>query len=494
VTSETIMNAPGQVDRPHQVEAGAGEGIAASGGPWAAVGPDLVQAYGMQREICLRATLDADGNPRVAPLDPVGATLRVTGPLSLPHLCQAIELVAARAEVLRGRLRRGADGFVLVREPGRPEVPVITVDLRGRALTDQQNRMAYLFRHSTDLLFDMQDGPPGLIVVAILDDQDHVLYARFDHAHVDQQAMHAWLRRVGRTYGRLVDGDDPTEELAAWHAADFFSYAGGIEADSAGRRAADEFWRPAVRDSQCEFALPGRSWRPWQERRSTENLSWDMPEADARALTEARRTTGASQMFLYIAALSVVIAGATGTEFVPMTYHRHGVENAEPLIGPLWDTFITIAQPDPADTLAPWVTDFATVNAQVPSMRGLALVDFASLDKVMELRRFTINVLLPGRPLFLGKLRAVPYTPVAGMRDPIAAAKKIKNNVGIRLFALGAGKFRATLNYDPDDFADRERIFTAACHVVRRVVERPGMSLAEARAEALSVLRDEPVR
>lgn len=455
---------------------------------------ESVQAYGMQREICLRAGLDADGNPREAPLDPVGATFRITGPFSLPRLAHAIELVTERADVLRGRLCRTGAGFAFVKEAGPPEIPVVTVDLRGRPAHDQQRRMAYLFLRSTDLLHDMQDGSPGLFVCAVLADDDHVVYARFSHTYFDQQAMYAFLRRLGRVYARLADGDDPAPELAAWQAADFFRYARQAEADVAGRRVAEEFWRPLVRDSVCELPLPDRSWRPWRERRSTGRLSWVMPEEDVRALGEARRVTGASQMLVLLGALSVVLAGATRTDFVPLTYNRHGQENTEPLIGPLWDTLITVP-PGPSDAgLAGWVTAFAAANTAVPPMRGLALVDFASLDKVMELRRFNVNVLLPGRPLFFGRQRARPYVPTDGVSDPIASIKKVPTNVGIRLFALGSGRFRATGHYDPDDFADRERIFTALCHVLRRVVNRPRMSVDQARSEALRVLRGERVR
>jgi hypothetical protein len=215
-----------------------------------------------------------------------------------------------------------------------------------------------------------------------------------------------------------------------------------------------------------------------------------MPVADAQAMAEASRVTGASRMWLFLAAMTIVLAGATGAGFVPLSYARHGRPAAPSPIGPLWETCLTYTPDGVSERLAQWVAEFAAVNAQAPSMQGLALVDFASLDTVMELRRFTVNVRLPERPLHFGDLGVTPFDLSGVPRVAVSAARGVKSNLGIRLYPVARGHITATMHYDPDDYAGRERIFTAVCHVVRRIVTDPGMSREQAGVEALAVLQD----
>jgi hypothetical protein len=269
----------------------------------------------------------------------------------------------------------------------------------------------------------------------------------------------------------------------------FFPFARDAETDADGRGRAERFWRPVARDSPHLQSILGRPVRSWRQRRSTGNLSWDMPAADLRAMNEARRVTGASQIWLFLAAMSVVLAGVTGTGFVPITYLRHGRAAARTPIGPLWETCITVPPDDADGGLASWISGFAAVNTAAPPMCGLALVDFAPLDTVMELRRFTVTVRLPMRSLAFGAARASAFDPP--VPPPVAGDHAaVKHNFGIRLYPDG-GRMALRLNFDPDEYRGEERIFTAVRHVLRAVLRDPAVPLGRVQAESARILVDE---
>lgn len=460
------------------------------GGPAA---QPVVQAYGMQREICARAGLDSDGFPRRSPFDPVTAALRLSGPLSPDRLTEAITMVTAEVDVLRGRLRPGTDGYVFAAQPDAPGIPVSTVDLGGTPAKHQRHRLGHPWQHAVDLVADMRDGPAGAFVLARIGAEEHILLAAFDHGRIDQNGIQTLLSRIGAVYGLLAAGDPAGAESAARSPAAFFPYARTVQADADGRRSAELFWGPVVRDSPSRLTLPGRTWRSWRKRRSTEHLTWAMPAVDVRALHEARRVLGTSQLWLFLALLSVVLSGGTGAAFVPVTYLRPGRDTARPPIGPLWETCVTVAPGASDGRLASWITGFAAANTAAPALRGLALVDFAPLDVIMELRRFTVNVRLPERPLHFGDVRVSVLEPdrVPGLARPVA--RGTKHNLGIKLVP-DPGRITLSLNYDPEDYAGEERLFTAVCQLARQLLADPSLPLDRARATALRVLAGGPSR
>ena len=440
-----------------------------------------VDAWGMQREMCLRAGPDNDGNPRRPPFDPVLAAFRIKGALSAAHLVTAAGLMVDRTDVLHARLRRSAGRFVSTPETGAAGVPIVTADLTGQAPPDQRRRLQHLIGGLRSGLNDMQDGPLGTIVLVRTDDHEHILCAMFDHSVMDLYAVSSWLRRLGRVYGRLAAGDVPGAEVAARPDIDFLPYVREQLADTGERAAAEQFWRSAA-GTGVPLEMPGGRWRPWREMRSGNHLTHEFPAADVRALARVCQVTGGSRPYVFLGAFSLVLAGAAGTEFAPVTYVRHGHEAGEPApTGPLYESVITCAPRPPGGPAASWLADFVAVNLAAPHMRGWALVDFGGLDSTMELRRYMINTPFPSGKLRLGELRAERVPP-----DEVlpAGPPSVRHNNGIRLFAWSWDRLLAVLQHDPRDLPDGVALLAATGAVLRAVAERPATPVADVMAMA----------
>ncbi|MFV2104390.1 condensation domain-containing protein [Micromonospora sp. LOL_024] len=449
--------------------------------------PSYIEAFGMQREICLRAVHDDGGNPARTPLEPTLAGFRLYGELSLPVLESTLDMVLEQLDVLRGRLRRLGDRFVFVTEAGGCGVPLVRADLRGCDPERLPERLAGILHHARGFVEDQQNGPPGTILLVRVDDGEHLFCAFFDHALIDQSSVLAIMRRIGQVYAHLVAGDEPAaRDLVAGHQG-FVPFARAVEADTQARASAAEFWRPRVAGAERRVAMPHCAWRPWRERDADRLISWDFAPDDLDAIIRARRATGAPTMYLLLAAISVAVSGGSGADFIPVTYHRHGRAGAglHPL-GPLWETLVTYPPQRNPDRLGRWVAEFSSDNLDAPSMGGLALVDFADLDTVMELRRFTLNVRLPRRAIPFGPVRTFPFD-FNDVPPPRELAPR-KYNTGIRINPQPDGGLRVSLHHDPADLHDGAALLAAAVTVVRMVADRPDLPLREACDESAAVL------
>ncbi|MEU7575501.1 1-deoxy-D-xylulose-5-phosphate synthase N-terminal domain-containing protein [Micromonospora sp. NPDC049240] len=447
-------------------------------------------AWGAQREICLRAGVDEQGHPRRPPFPTVTIAYRIDGPVDMAALVTAINLLVERTDVLHTRLRRSGDRFVLVPDASWAGVPVVTVDL-GRA-PGQGRRLRHLTGDLRRGLNDMQEGPLGTVLVARLHEHEHILCAMFDHSVMDHYGIMAWMRRLGRTYGRLATGDVPGAEQTARPDVDFLPFVREQLADTAERTASREFWEPLAR-TFTPLEMPGCRWRPWREIRADKRHVHDFPPDFIQALASVCQLTGGSRPLAFLGALTLVIAGSAGTEFAPITYLRHGHEVDRPApIGPLYETLITCSPGPATGPVATWMTDFITVNRTAPFMRGWALPDFGGLDTTMELRRFTVNAPFPeGGRLPFGSLRAVPLS----LREAFPPEPApVKHNTGIRLFAGSWREMSATIHHDPDDLPDGIALFEAVGAVLREIAERPLAAVAAIMARGADEMADAQIR
>ena len=437
--------------------------------------------WGIQREICLRADPDEEGNPRRPPFRPVMAAFRIDGEMRGAPLLTAISLVAEQTDVLHARLRRSAGRFVHLPEAGATGMPIVTVDLTGSPPPDQWRRLRHLAGTLRAGLNDMQDGPLGTMLVARTGEHERVLCGIFDHSTMDLHGISSWMRRLGQVYGRLEAGDAPGAEAAARPGIGFLPYVREQVANVGERDRAKRFWGSAAR-AGVPIEMPGCRWRPWQEIRATVNHVHEFPAADIRAFAGVCQVTGGSRPLVFLAALTLVIAGSADIGFAPITYVRHGRPTTGPApVGPLLESVVTCGPRPPAGPVASWMADFCAVNAAAPSLRGWALADFGGLDTSMELRRFMFNAPFPRGKLRFGTLRGVPValnTALPGESRPI------KHCTGIRLFAGSWERMYATIHHDPSDLPDGIALLDAAGAVLRRVAERPETAVPDVMAMA----------
>ncbi|MFV2103635.1 condensation domain-containing protein [Micromonospora sp. LOL_024] len=446
----------------------------------------VLEAYGMQREVCLRAGRDADNHPVASPLDNGGFVYRIRGSLDRARLLAAVDLVTAGMDALWARLRWGGDRYLLVPDGGPTSVPVCVVDLRHPSSDRRQELLRAVLARSSALVGDLRDGPLAVFVLARLAADDHVLSMEIDHSVADRLSNMMTARLVSSVYGRLAEGDEDGA-VAEATVPSFLRFAREAQRDTARVAATARFWQRAVEPPPFSAVMPGCRWRSWRERRSTERVARVVPPRTHAALRQATEVTGAPMNYLYYAAVTIVLAAVENRDFVPITFARHGRTPAVARMqAPLWESPITVAPADGHEQLGGWVAAFAEVNMGSPALGTFNLVDVASLDRIMEYRRVTINVWLPFSPMRFGALdgHSIDVPPPPTYRPP-----RIPHNIGIRLMVEGIDRITVLLHHDPQDLASGELFLDAVHRVLELTARHPTMSVAEARRTADAVLR-----
>ena len=239
------------------------------------------------------------------------AVFRLTGPLDVPALCTAFDLVVARHEVLRTR-------FVAT---GGVPVPVVDDPLPGRVRTvrapegcDREAVFDAFVRAEDDDRFDLAEGPLLRVGVLRFDDEDHVLALTTHRIVADCWSSGLVLAQVSEHYADLTSGQEtppgepaaPYRDFAAWQR----SGAQQAEFDDL-----LEYWRDHVAGAPRVLDLGGDP-RPSGGTRRADTIEFHLPAPAVDRLRDFAQTCGATLYMGLLAAFDVVIARAAGTDDV----------------------------------------------------------------------------------------------------------------------------------------------------------------------------------
>jgi hypothetical protein len=446
-----------------------------------------IPAYGMQRETFRRAAADADGHPQVPYNLPVYDSWLIHGELDPQLLCRAAGAVLDETDVLRGRLRSTPSGPLFVEEPGRSGCPVLFSDLEG-CRANRAERLGHVLFHAWSGIRDLQHGPLGTAVVVRLGPTEHVLSLAMDHSISDHTSLNLLLKRMGRVYGALAEGDDLGTAAAA-RLPGFFPHARNATSDARAVEEARLYWKEAVAVRPAPYAFPGGSWLPWRERRVSEYSNRRLSPQEMRTLRTACTHSGTSVAQVYLAAITLVLSGTTGEDFLPVTYNRTGRSpSATRVPGPLAEMVVSSRSPEEPPRIGDWVGAFARTNTGAPATCGSAMVDYAALDHVMELRRVTLNVLHAPSSFRFGRLTAQPLPDDAITAPRVHQIHGTAHSVGVKLTSDNQGMSLAC-QYDPRDLPDSAGFLRAVHRVVERAAETPDGQVRHVRAEAGEIAR-----
>src|SRR5690349_17618949 len=131
--------------------------------------------------------------------------LWVRGPLNPEMLCQSLEAVINRHEVLRTRFV-AEDGVPMqvVDEPGQFVLPLI--DLHDRPPADRTDEALRLAIEDARRPFDLARGPLVRATLLRLEEQLHVLLLTMHHIVSDGWSMSVLVREIGALYEAFVAG------------------------------------------------------------------------------------------------------------------------------------------------------------------------------------------------------------------------------------------------------------------------------------------------
>ncbi|HET9622575.1 MAG TPA: condensation domain-containing protein [Kofleriaceae bacterium] len=346
------------------------------------------QPYGTQREACLVGTFDADGWLVDNPMPRAVFAFQIDGALDPGRFTAALHRSAALVDAWRARLRKTANGFVLIGGVGEASEPV-AVTMTSVCDRPPEERPAAMRAILEGVLYspwDLRREPQARVGVVEIQPDVHVTLVAVDHAACDGVSLAAFLRRALALYAGLPGDGGPS----------MMAFASRTLNDPA-RAAARQFWSAQMAQPIGVPKFPGGRVKPWSERVGGEVVYAALDGAALAAFDHARRRIGARRASLFVAAMGFVVE-LWAERPVPIVYARAGrsYPGAERVEGPLLEVVSTVAPTGrPPATISAWMRERSDAEGHSPPLYGQWLSDFGGVEALRERRLIVVNSLAP---------------------------------------------------------------------------------------------------
>ncbi|MEV0681658.1 amino acid adenylation domain-containing protein [Actinosynnema sp. NPDC050436] len=233
---------------------------------------------------------------------------RLTGPLDVTLLEQALRAVVARHEVLRSRFTT-VDGQP--RQVVDPDVPVgVEVsDLRGEPDPEAEAlRRASAVRNAP---FDLETGPLFATRLFRVAEQEHILLHTTHHIVSDGWSDDVLIREIGTNYLALSRGRPPTAPPLPIQYADYAAW----QRERLSGTAVDDLlthWRTRLAGAPTVLELPTDAPRPTTQRFIAATHRLTVSQEVTTALKELARAEGATLFMTVLAAVNVLLGRYSG--------------------------------------------------------------------------------------------------------------------------------------------------------------------------------------
>ncbi|MCP3014693.1 amino acid adenylation domain-containing protein [Nocardiopsis dassonvillei] len=417
-----------------------------------------------------------------------GSAFRLRGPLDVPALGRALELLQRRHEALRTTYDT-VDGEPVqyVREP---RADLLTV--REISSADPADRERELHRHllrEVDTPFDLVAGPPTRALLLRLDERDHVLVLSTHHIACDGWSVDLLHRDLAAYYRAAVRGEEP-DTRAETDYADFAVWEQGRwEGPEARRRL--EYWARVLEDVP-PLAVPTD--RPRPARRTTAGAvhRTRLTPDQLRGLRALGGTCGAT-LFSTLAALTqAVLSAASGSADVALGAASAGRDHPqlEDVVGFFVNPVVLRSRLSPGTTAAAFV-------GQVRADADAALAHEMPFDRVVDA---LVTERDPARGPLFQALMVLQNAHTGGLELEGLRAEEVDLPRTAALadlvfeYAERDGALRLSVEYNTDLY-DAGRVAALADTLSRladAVVADPGLDLAslDLRPEAERALLD----
>jgi len=363
-----------------------------------------IPAFGSQRRLMSRGTVDADGYLVHHAGAPVWELLHLRGNLDVSVLAAAVGMLTSAIDSFHLRLQdTGSGPIVQWREPEPLPLEVYQAstlfnDGRLDARTVEQVR-PLLFTHP-----NLRTGPLARFAVVSAGRDDHLLAVSIDHVIADGWSLGLLQRRLARCYRALLRAD----ANAVPRAVAGTTFREFLESVPPAAEQTDD-WSALL----AEYPLPGPVFRPPGgvakdpgQCRIDGAMAVDLPSAarsDLDTLAAAYKVTGPQ----LLAAVTCALATLWSDGPQPIFQHRHGRYRRSDIsvIGPLVE--VCLGLPPARDLpLGAWIADYLARNPIRP-LYGRSLWDSGHFAP----RYVGFNVAPPARAVrFAPGVDAVPVS------------------------------------------------------------------------------------
>nr|WP_052313046.1 non-ribosomal peptide synthetase [Corallococcus coralloides] len=427
-----------------------------------------------------------DALVRGSPAYHIPVAVRLVGPLDVPALQHALDVLVRRHETLRTTFV-SRDGVPAQRI--HPDLPVTLepVDVSGRE--DRAQETARLARVEAARSFDLETGPLMRALLVKEGEGEHVLVVVMHHIVSDGWSMGVMVREVGKAYEAKVKGEEWREaaldvQYADWAAWQREWLEGGALEEQLG------WWKQQLAGAPAALELPTDKPRPVNPTFRAHNVDASLSRSLSEAVKGLARQEGVTPFMVLLAAWQLVLAKHAGQDDVSVGTPIAGRQRAETegLIGFFVNTLV----------LRTRVESGASFRELLAQVRETTLGAYAHQDVPFEK---LVEALQPARdlarhPLFQVML-AFQQDSLPELKLPGLALRAVPLDSGAVKFDLSlnlsetAEGFTGTLISSADLFhrASTERMVRHWHTLLEAATVQPGL-----RVDALPLLDEEARR
>ena len=284
---------------------------------------------------------------RGSPYYNIPTAIRITGPLDVQVLEDALNEIVARHEALRTVfIARDGEPYQVVYPEMRVQIPV--VDLRDRPAEEREEEAMRLAREEARRSFDLSTGPMFRVLVIRLDAEDAIVVLNLHHIIADGWSMAVLVREVAILYDAFSRGKpSPLPELEIQY-GDFAEW----QREYLQGEVLEEqlsYWKQALDGLPPVLELPTDHPRPAVFSSRGASWSFRIPRELVEQVKRLAQRESATPFMAFLAAFEALLHRYSGQETIAVgtpVANRTQAE-IEPLIGVFINTLVLRADFDP---------------------------------------------------------------------------------------------------------------------------------------------------
>ncbi|CAL9628813.1 Dimodular nonribosomal peptide synthase [Streptomyces sp. enrichment culture] len=412
------------------------------------------------------------------PLYNTPLAMRLRGPLDRRALTVALDLVAARHEVLRTRYVGTEDGPRQVIDPPGP-LALEHVELGPCPEEERRTRALRVAADAGARPFDLARGPLVRGLLARFTDDEHVFVLSMHHIVLDSWSVPLLMHELAECYEAVRAGREPDLPPLPVQCADYAVW----QRERLAGEAADadlDYWRTTLA-GLAVLDFPADRPRPAERTWTGGHLTARYPEELRRGLAGLAERSGVRLLPVMVAGLAALLSRYTGQHDIALgsVFTGRGRPEIEPLIGYFANTVVlrTDTSGDPS-----FRTLLARADDVVLGAHSHQALPFDQLVENLDVRRDPTR-----NPLFQFALYQAD-TDRSGARLGDVLVEELPVELGTSRFDMGlgfseppGGGLHLGMEYSAELF-DRPRMarfLDHYQHVLRSAVARPDTPLSE---------------
>ncbi len=252
----------------------------------------------------------------------VPAAVRLTGPLNLPALQQAINEIVRRHEVLRTSFAT-VNGVAVPQVAADVTLPLLVTDLRGLAAAERETEAQRLAAEEARLPFDLSTGPLLRARLLRLGDSEYVAFVTMHHIVSDGWSVGVFIRELAALYEAYTAGrPSPLPELPVQY-ADYAAWQRRWleDAQDGGNSALQRqlaYWRQQLAGLPPLLELPTDRPRPAVQTLHGARHAFRLSAELTAMLRSLSRKHGATLFMTLLAAFQTLLCRYTGQGDIPV--------------------------------------------------------------------------------------------------------------------------------------------------------------------------------